>query len=159
MMPSKRKARAEDDDDIAAEAQQRAQSAVARTPSSPSAALVPSSSLSPAEAMQWGTPAPGIVVDEGSEDAASSSSAVIFSSPTFASPQPAAAAAASSSVAAVTVPADGQAQPSPLTPFGRLADIEVQLIMQQLDYKSILNLAHAAVRCFAAPRIRSSGNR
>jgi hypothetical protein len=158
MKPSKRKARGDAEDDIAAEAQQRAQPAVARAPSSPSVALLPSSSLSSSKEMQWGTPAPVTAIDEDSEAAASSSSAAASSSATFASPQPAAAAAASGaaspSIAAVPVAADGQAHPLPATPFGQLADVEVQLIMLHLDQQSLLHLARCGrslLRCASHP--------
>jgi hypothetical protein len=69
--------------------------------------------------------------------------------------------AASSQSAATATAADVQAPPAVLAPFGRLANVEVQLIMQQLDQPDLLRLARcnrALFRCASNPLAWQQGS-
>jgi hypothetical protein len=136
MTPHKRKAQADNEDDVAAEAQRRARSATDHAPSNPSAArstaAVPSS-LASSEAMlaRAGPDHDGEAVPSSSSVGSSFSVAGL------------AAAASSRSTSSVV-----QRPPTALAPFDRLADVEAQLITQHLDSKGVLALARCSRSLF-----------
>jgi hypothetical protein len=154
-----RKMTAANGDHAASSAQQQGQ---------PTAAIVVPPSIPPA-AMAAATAAPSLLpcltagqmqsTEEhvaGSMDAAPTPSAA--ASPSVAAqPQPAAVAApAGLAAAGPSSPTTTalQGQPVGLAPFSRLADVEVQMIMQQLDRSSRLRLARcsrALFRCSSSP--------
>jgi hypothetical protein len=147
MTPHKRKAQEENnEDDVAAEGQQRAQSVAARAPSNPppaalTATAIPSS-LTSSEAL------PPHVAPAGLSTAVASSSSAAFSPSTVACALPLPHAAGAASSAAAAAPVDVQAPPVASAPFGRLADVEVQMIMQLLDQQSLLRLARCSRSLF-----------
>jgi hypothetical protein len=159
MTSHKRKAQTDGKDNVAAEAQQRAQSAAARAPSDVRAVLNPpatpaaasaasvSFSLRSSEDMLPRALPAAVVADLPfpSPVASSSAAAAVLREAT-----PAAVIAADSFAANLIA----QASPAALSSFDRLADVEVQLIMQQLDASSILRLARCSrslFRCTSHP--------
>jgi hypothetical protein len=154
-MQSKRKTHAEDD--VTTEAQQHAQAAPVLVPSiavpAPSplpaalsaaaAAVLPTHSSGTVKQMQsTAKHVAGIVPPLSSHSSPSSPSAAAAVAP---SRILAGNAAASSSQAAC---ADGQTPSMVAASFDRLADVEVQLIMQQLDQPSLLHLARCSRALF-----------
>jgi hypothetical protein len=150
MKPHKRMADVEDD--VAAEGAARAQDAVAH----PLSAVPAPSNLPAAAAAALPLPPPNVataqMLMQSTAGQVASSMHGAPSSSTASSPFTT-IAASSQSAATATAPAV-QAPPAVLASFGRLADVEVQLIMQQLDQPDILRLARcsrALLRCASHP--------
>jgi hypothetical protein len=142
--PHKRKAQVDGEDDVATEAQQRAQAAVVHASQAAAAPATTPSSLRPSQAMRSHAGPAGV-----SEAAASSPPAASLSS-LAAQSQPSAALALA--ICPSSLPATEMRQTQSVVPasINGLADVEVQLVMQHLDRQSLLRLARCSrvlLRC------------
>jgi hypothetical protein len=167
MTPHKRSAQGDNnEDDVAAEAGQRAHPATVRAPSNPPPAALATATAAAAafssflrltaeQLQSTVSHVAGIMRTVLSRPAPSLASSV-----EAAPPQPAAAAAPAAPTACSSSPPQAPAAetllvpPVGMEPFGILADIEVQLIMQLLDQQSLLRLARcsrALFRCASNP--------
>jgi hypothetical protein len=158
MSKTHHKRKADDEDDVAAEAQQRAQPATSHAPSS----VLVQYTLAAAAAAHPSVPILTAALTQSNAEhlvdsmhpSSSPSTTSSFAAAAGAPIHPAAAAAVAASSDSTATATDGQAPPMATASFNQLADVEVQLIMQQLDRQSLLRLARcsrALFRCASHP--------